>query len=77
MLLVFIRESYFTVTKNIRLNVTYYFIIKIANMRKSQQKILNHSSYFKFKYFIKLYKNYTREPFSFLVNDTTLLSNEI
>ena len=44
MSLVFIRESYFTVTKNIRLNVTYYFIIKIANMRESQQKSLNRLS---------------------------------
>ena len=77
MSLVFISESYFTVPKNIRLNVTYYFIIKIANMREFQQKSLNRLSYFEFKYLIKLRKNYTREPFSFLVNDTTLSSNEI
>ena len=29
--LVFITESYFAVTKNIRLNSTYYFIIKVPN----------------------------------------------
>ena len=28
-----------------------------------------------FKDFMKLYKEYTKEPYSFLVNDTTLSSN--
>ena len=28
-----------------------------------------------FKDFMKLYKDYTKEPFSFLVNDTTLSSD--
>ena len=46
-------------------------------MREFQQKSLNRLSYFEFKYLIKLRKNYTRKPFSFLVNDTTLSSNEI
>ena len=28
-----------------------------------------------FKDFLKLYKDYTKEPYSFLVNDITLLSD--
>ena len=28
-----------------------------------------------FKDFMKLYKDYTKEPYSFLVNDATLLSD--
>ena len=30
----------------------------------------NHSFDHEFKNFMKLYKDYTKEPFSFLVNDT-------
>ena len=32
--LVFITKSYFTVPKNIRLNSTYYFVIKIPSKRE-------------------------------------------
>ena len=32
--LVFITQSYFTVTKNIRLNSTHYFVMKIPNRRE-------------------------------------------
>ena len=34
---VLILQSYFTVPKNVRLNATYYFIMKIANKRELQQ----------------------------------------
>ena len=61
--------------KTIRLNATQYFIIKIPNKREIQQIVSNHSSDVYFKDFIKLYKNYTKEPHSFLVNDTTLSSD--
>ena len=37
--------------------------------------MLNHSSDIKFKDLMKLYKDYDREDFSFLVNNTTLLSD--
>ena len=36
-LLVFISQSYFKVPKTIRLNATYYFIMKIPNKRELQQ----------------------------------------
>ena len=42
--LVFISQSYFAVPKNIRLNSTHYFIMKIPNKRKPQQIAFNHSS---------------------------------
>ena len=32
--LVFITKSYFTVPKNIRLNLTHYFVIKIPSKRE-------------------------------------------
>ena len=41
--LVFI-QFYFAVLKNIRLNWTHYFVIKITDKRELQQKAFNHSS---------------------------------
>ena len=40
----FITESYFTLPKNIRLNSTHYFILKIQTKREFQQFAINHSS---------------------------------
>ena len=50
--------------------------MKILNKRKLQQIALNHSSDIDFKDFMKIYKKCTKEPYSFLVNDTTLLSSD-
>ena len=54
------------------LNATHYFIKKIPNKREIQQIASNHSSHIDFKDFIKLYKDYSKEQYLFLVNDTTL-----
>ena len=62
--------------KTIRLKTTHYFIMKISNKRELQQIASNHSSDIDFKDFMKLDKKYTEEPFSFLVNDTTLSSDK-
>ena len=61
--------------KDVRLNSTHFFIMKIPNKRELQQIVLNHSSDIDFKDFMKIYKKYTKEPYSFLVNDTTLPSD--
>ena len=60
--LAFISQSYFKVPKTIRLNATHYFIMKIANKRELQQMTSNHSADIDFKDFMKLYKEYTKEP---------------
>ena len=73
--IVSITQSYFKVPKDVRLNSTHFFIMKIPNKREVQQIALNHSSDINFKYFIQIYKNYTKEPYPFLVNDTTLPSD--
>ena len=67
--LVFISQSYFKVPKTIRLNATHYFIMKIPNKRELQQIASNHSSDIDFKDFMKLYKEYTKEPYSFLMSE--------
>ena len=74
--IVFIAQSYFKVPKDIRLNSTHFFIMKIPNKRELQQIALNHSFDIDFKYFTEIYKKFTKEPYSFLVNDTTLPSDE-
>ena len=74
-LLVFISQSYFKVPKTIRLNATHYFIMKIPSKRELQQIASSYLSDIEFKKFMKLYKNYVKEPDSFLVNDTTLSSD--
>ena len=69
---VFITQSYFAVLKNIRLNSTHYFVMKIPHKRELQQIAFNHSSDTDFRNFMNLYKKCTAKPYSFLVIDTTL-----
>ena len=73
--LVFITQSYFKVPKDVRLNTTNFFIAKIPNKRELQQIATNHSSDISTKDFINIYRKYTIESYSFLVNDTTLASD--
>ena len=73
--IVFITQSYFKVPKDVRLYSTHFFITKIPNKRELQQIALNHSSNIDFKDFMNIYKKSTKEPYSFLVNDTTLRSD--
>ena len=49
--------------------------MKIPNKRELQQTALNHSSDISSKDFIKIHKKCIAEPYSFLVNDTTLASD--
>ena len=73
--LVFITQSYFKVSKDVRLTSTHFSTMKIPNKRELQQIALNHSSDLNAKDFINIYKKYTAKPYSFLVNDTTLASD--
>ena len=49
--------------------------MRIPNKRELPEIASNRSSEIDFKGFMKLYKEYTKEPYSFLVNDTTLSSD--
>ena len=68
-------QSYSKVPKTTTLNTKHYFIMKVPNKRKPQEIAWNHSSNIEFKNFMKLYKDCTKKPFSFLVNHTTLQSD--
>ena len=73
--LVFITQSYFKVPKDVRLNTSHFFIAKISNKRELQQIAINHSLDINTKDFANIYRKYTDEPYSFLVIDTMLASN--
>ena len=72
---VFITQSYFKVPKEVRLNTTHNFIMKIPNNRELQQIATNYSSDMDLKDFITIYKKCNTEPYSFLLSDTTLASD--
>ena len=74
--LIFISQSYFKVPRTIRLNATQHFIMKVPNKRELQQISLNYMSGIDFKDFMKLYTDYTKELYPFLVNNTTLSSDD-
>ena len=73
--LVSMSQSSFKVPKTVRVNTKHYFIMKISKKRELQEKASNHLSDIDFKYFMKIYKEYAKESYSFLVNDTTLSSD--
>ena len=74
--IVFITQSYFKVPKDLRLNSTHFFILKIPNKRELRQIALNHSFDIDFKAFMKIFRKCTAKPYSFLVSDTTLPSDD-
>ena len=72
--LVFITQSYFKVSKDVRLNTSHFFISKIPNKRELQKIAINYSSDINTKGFTNIYRKCTAELYSLLVNDTMLPS---
>ena len=70
--LVFITQSYFSLPKDVRLNLTHYLITKINNKRELQNIAINHSADIDCQDFMNIYRGCTKEPFNFLIIDTTL-----
>ena len=73
--LIFIIQSYFKVPKDIRNNSRHFFIMKIPNKTELMQIAINHSSDINTEDFIEIYRKCTDKPYSFLVIDTALPSN--
>ena len=71
----YITQSYFKVPKNVRLNTTHFFIVKIPNNRGIKEIARNDSSDIVTKDFGDIYRKCTVEPYSFSVNDATLASD--
>ena len=73
----FITHIYFAVPQDLRLNCMHYFIMKIPNKREFEQIASKSSSDIDFQNFIDLYKKCTAKPYSFLVIDNTLTSDDL
>ena len=50
--------------------------MKINNKRELQNIAINHSSDMDYKDFMKIYRECTKQPFSFLTIDTTLPASD-
>ena len=65
--IIFITQLYYKVPKYVRLNSTHFLIMKIPNKRELRLIALYHASDIDFKYFVKIYKKCTAEPYYFLL----------
>ena len=74
--LLFIIQSYFKTTKDARLNSTHFLIMKIHSKRELQNIAADNSGDIDYKGFLKIYRNCTNEPYSFLTVDTTLSTGD-
>ena len=74
--LVFITQSYFSVTKEVGLNCTHYLKMKIPNKRELQNIATNLLEDIDYKGFIKIYKKCTSKPCYFFTIDSTLPAND-
>ena len=65
--LVFITQSYFKVSKNVRLNTTHFFITKMLSKRELQQIAINHLSDNSTENFVNIYRECTVDRILFLL----------
>ena len=72
--IVFITQSYFRTPKYARLNRTHYVIMKIQSKKELQNITQENSGDIDFKDFLKVYKDYTSEPYPCMIIDATVPS---
>ena len=65
-----------SVLKDVKLNSTYYLIMKINSKRELQNIAISHSADIDYKDFVNNYRECTKEPFSFLTINTTLPASD-
>ena len=68
-------QLYFAVPKNVRPNSMHYFTMKIQSKQELQQIGFNDLSDIGFKDFVNFYKKCAAKPYSYLVIDCTLVSD--
>ena len=75
----FITQSYFSVPKELRLNSTHYFIMKINNRKELQNIVINHCTDMDYKDFMKIYRECTEasDPLRFRKNLFDSYKNDI
>ena len=73
---IFITQAYFSVQKDVRLNLTHYFIMKINSRIELKNIATDHSGDIGYQDFMKIYRECTKEPYNFLTIDTTLPASD-
>ena len=68
--IVFIKQSYFRIPKDARLNSTHYILMKIGNKKEIKSIAEENAGHLDFKDFLKIYNYCTNEPYSFMMVDT-------
>ena len=51
-------------------------MMKIHNKKELQNIVINHSADIDYKDFMKIYRECTKEPYSFLIIDTTIPASD-
>ena len=74
--LVFITQSNFCVSKDVRLTSTHYLIMRINNRKELQNITINHSADIDYNDSMKIYREFTIEPYFYLTIDTTLSAGD-
>ena len=75
--LVFITQSYFKVPQDVRLNSIHCLMMKIHSTKELQNIAFDHSADIDYKNVLKIYRNCTNEPYSFLTIDITLPADNL
>ena len=70
--LAFITQSYFSVAKDVRLNLNHYLIMKRNSKIELENIATDHSADIDYQDFMKIYRECTKEPFNVLTINTTL-----
>ena len=69
--IVFITQSYFRTPKDSRLNSTHYILMKIDSKKEFNYIAEEKLGYLDYKDFLKIYNYCTKEPYSFVMIDTS------
>ena len=69
--IVFITQPYFRTPKDSRLNSTHYILMKIGSKKELKNIAEEKLGYLYYKDFLKIYNYCTREPYSFMMINTS------
>ena len=73
----FISQFYCSVPKDVRLSTTHFYAMKINSKRELQNIPIHHTADIDYRDFVKIYRECTKKPFSFLTVDTTLRASDL
>ena len=67
----FTTQSYFRTPKDARVNSTHYVLMKIGSKRELKYIAEEKLGYLDYKDYLKIYNYCTKEPYSFMMIDTS------